>query len=493
MGPAVQLTDAALAERSAAFEARPAQEVIRWAADTFGSALCLTTSLTDARARRPGAQRRAEHRGRVPRHPVPLPRDAADAADGAGALPSQPHRPPSGHPARRPVEDGHGRVLRRAQGRPSWPRRSPARPRGCPDCGERTRRRAPRPRSSSATDAGWSRSTPSPRGPTSTSTPTCATTTCPSTPWWPGASRPWAAGPAPGQWPRARTRAPAAGPAPTRPNADCTCEHCEDGMTTIESPLDTLVIDRRSPRSSQLAALEAHAVFVLREVAAEFERPVLLFSGGKDSIVLLRLAEKAFRPGPFPFPIMHVDTGHNFPEAIDFRDRRVAELGERLIVASVQESIDTGRVADPGFGASRNRLQTTTLLDAHRPSTASTPPSAAPAATRTRPGPRSASCPSATRSGSGTPATSGPSSGTCTTAASSPASTCGRSRSPTGPSSTCGATSPPRSSRCRRSTSPTAARSSSATACCWAAAPWTPPRPGESRSSRRSATAPSAT
>jgi sulfate adenylyltransferase subunit 2 len=80
--------------------------------------------------------------------------------------------------------------------------------------------------------------------------------------------------------------------------------------------------------------------------------------------VLLRLAEKAFRPGPLPFPIMHVDTGHNFSEAMDFRDRRVAELGERLVVASVQESIDSGRVADPGFGASRNRLQTTTLLDA---------------------------------------------------------------------------------------------------------------------------------
>jgi sulfate adenylyltransferase subunit 2 len=100
-------------------------------------------------------------------------------------------------------------------------------------------------------------------------------------------------------------------------------------------------------------------------VAAELERPVLLFSGGKDSIVLLRLAEKAFRPGGFPFPIMHVDTGHNFPEVIKFRDRRVAELGERLIVASVQDSIDNGRVVEEtGPRASRNRLQTTTLLDA---------------------------------------------------------------------------------------------------------------------------------
>jgi sulfate adenylyltransferase subunit 2 len=116
---------------------------------------------------------------------------------------------------------------------------------------------------------------------------------------------------------------------------------------------------------THLEALEAEAIHVMREVAAELERPVLLFSGGKDSIVLLRLAEKAFRPARFPFPLMHVDTGHNFPEVIEFRDRRVAELGERLIVASVQESIDAGRVVEEtGPRASRNRLQTTTLLDA---------------------------------------------------------------------------------------------------------------------------------
>jgi len=116
---------------------------------------------------------------------------------------------------------------------------------------------------------------------------------------------------------------------------------------------------------SHLDALEAEAVFIFREVAAELERPVVLFSGGKDSILLLRLAEKAFRPASFPFPVMHVDTGHNFPEVLEFRDRRVAELGERLIVASVQESIDQGRVAEePGENSSRNRLQTTTLLDA---------------------------------------------------------------------------------------------------------------------------------
>ncbi len=103
----------------------------------------------------------------------------------------------------------------------------------------------------------------------------------------------------------------------------------------------------------------------MREVAAEFERPVLLFSGGKDSIVLLRLAEKAFRPAPFPFPVMHVDTGHNFPEVIEFRDRRIEELGERLIVASVEDSIRSGRaVEQTGPRASRNTLQTVTLLDA---------------------------------------------------------------------------------------------------------------------------------
>lgn len=114
-----------------------------------------------------------------------------------------------------------------------------------------------------------------------------------------------------------------------------------------------------------LTVLEAEAVAIMREAAAQLERPVLLFSGGKDSAVLLRIAEKAFRPARFPFPIMHIDTGHNFPEAIAFRDRRVAELGERLIVRTVQESIDRGRVREePGVRASRNRLQTVTLLDA---------------------------------------------------------------------------------------------------------------------------------
>src|SRR5256885_12038025 len=116
---------------------------------------------------------------------------------------------------------------------------------------------------------------------------------------------------------------------------------------------------------SHLRTLEAEAIHIMREVAAEFERPVLLFSGGKDSLVLVRLAEKAFRPANFPFPLMHVDTGHNFPEVIEFRDKLIDRLGERLVVASVEESIRQGRVVEEtGPRASRNRLQTITLLDA---------------------------------------------------------------------------------------------------------------------------------
>jgi sulfate adenylyltransferase subunit 2 len=124
-----------------------------------------------------------------------------------------------------------------------------------------------------------------------------------------------------------------------------------------------------TPRSdyvlSQLDILEAESIHVIREVAAEFERPVLLFSGGKDSVVVLALAERAFWPARVPFPVMHVDTGHNFPEVIEFRDRRIEEAGARLVIASVQDSIDSGRVVEEtGRWASRNRLQTTTLLDA---------------------------------------------------------------------------------------------------------------------------------
>ena len=114
---------------------------------------------------------------------------------------------------------------------------------------------------------------------------------------------------------------------------------------------------------SHLDALEVESIHIFREVAAEFERPVLLFSGGKDSIVMLRLAEKAFWPCKLPFPVMHVDTGHNFPEVIEFRDRRVAELGARLVIASVQADIDAGRAVDQtGARASRNQIQTVSLL-----------------------------------------------------------------------------------------------------------------------------------
>lgn len=115
---------------------------------------------------------------------------------------------------------------------------------------------------------------------------------------------------------------------------------------------------------SHLDWLEAQAIYIMREVAAECERPVLLFSGGKDSVVLLRLAEKAFRPGGFPFPLMHIDTGHNFDEVIQFRDARAAELGERLIVRSVEGSIARGSVVLRRENDSRNAAQAVTLLEA---------------------------------------------------------------------------------------------------------------------------------
>ncbi|WP_378184247.1 sulfate adenylyltransferase subunit CysD [Aquimarina sp. SS2-1] len=111
--------------------------------------------------------------------------------------------------------------------------------------------------------------------------------------------------------------------------------------------------------------LESEAIYIFREVVAQFEKPVLLFSGGKDSITLVRLAQKAFYPGKIPFPLLHIDTGHNFPETIEFRDRLVKELGVKLIVRKVQDSIDQGKVIEEkGKYASRNSLQTTTLLDA---------------------------------------------------------------------------------------------------------------------------------
>ena len=121
---------------------------------------------------------------------------------------------------------------------------------------------------------------------------------------------------------------------------------------------------RTSTTTDHLDLLESHAIFILREVVAECERPVLLFSGGKDSAVLLHLAVKAFAPQQLPFPVLHIDTGQNFPEVIEFRDATVARVGARLVVAKVQDTIDQGKVQDPGVMGSRNRLQTVTLLDA---------------------------------------------------------------------------------------------------------------------------------
>jgi len=132
-------------------------------------------------------------------------------------------------------------------------------------------------------------------------------------------------------------------------------------MTDVTDPPAPLTGDD----AQSTAHLEWESIAIFREVAAEFERPVLLFSGGKDSVVMLHLAVRAFFPAPVPFPIMHIDTGHNFPELIEFRDRTVAELGVRLVVASVQDSIDQGRVREEsGPRATRNPLQTVTLLDA---------------------------------------------------------------------------------------------------------------------------------
>src|SRR5688500_15099423 len=126
----------------------------------------------------------------------------------------------------------------------------------------------------------------------------------------------------------------------------------DDLLETSDQSLFANVLSDVS--NSHLAYLESEAIHIMREVAAECRNPVLLFSGGKDSIVLLRLAEKAFRPGRFPFPLMHIDTEHNFPEVYEYRDRRVAELGERLIVASVHDDLDAGRVRDtPTAGHNR--------------------------------------------------------------------------------------------------------------------------------------------
>ena len=135
-------------------------------------------------------------------------------------------------------------------------------------------------------------------------------------------------------------------------------------MLIEEPPAAPAAVPVPPADAHHLAWLEAEAIHILREVAGQCRNPVLLFSGGKDSLVLLRLAEKAFRPGPFPFPLLHIDTGHNFPEVIAFRDRRAAELGERLIVRSVEDSMAQGRVLLKSTTESRNPHQSVTLLDA---------------------------------------------------------------------------------------------------------------------------------
>ena len=225
-------------------------------------------------------------------------------------------------------------------------------------------------------------------------------------------------------------------------------------------------------RPSHLDSLASEAIHIIREVVAEFERPALLFSGGKDSAVLLHLAAKACWPQRIPFPVVHVDTGHNFQEVLAFRDEQVAKLDVRLVVGSVQEDIDRGSIVEqPVPGATRNRLQTYTLLEGARGEPLRRRLRRAGGATRRRRGPKSASSRCATSSASGTPGPSGPSCGTSTTPATTLVSTSGSSRSRTGPSSTSGSTSRRSSSSCRRSTSLTAARSSAARACCSLSAP----------------------
>ena len=211
----------------------------------------------------------------------------------------------------------------------------------------------------------------------------------------------------------------------------------EDGMRAPRH-------DRPTPLApaglSTLDLLEAEAIHIIREVVAEFERPVLLFSGGKDSVVVLHLATKAFAPGRVPFPVLHVDTGHNFPEVLAFRDETVARLG-RAARGRPRAGLHRRRTpagARPTARATRCRP---CRCSTRSPRAATTPCSAAPAATKTRRAPRSASSRCATSSGSGIRATSAPSCGACTTAATPRASTCARSRSRTGPSSTSGATS----------------------------------------------------
>ncbi len=236
-------------------------------------------------------------------------------------------------------------------------------------------------------------------------------------------------------------------------------------MTVIDQTSTEFDDPDRVGLDHRLAQLEAHAIFVIREVAAENERPVLLFSGGKDSVVMLHLAKRAFEPGVIPFPVMHVDTGHNFAEVIEFRDRLVEQMGVRLVVASVQDAIDEGRVADPGPTGSRNRLQTEPLLHEigrHKFD------AAFGGARRDEDKARAKERILSFRDlfGQWDPKNQRPELWRLYNPRVRPASTCGPSRSVTGPSSTSGVTSPSTASSCRRCTTRTNAKWSLVTGCC---------------------------
>lgn len=212
-----------------------------------------------------------------------------------------------------------------------------------------------------------------------------------------------------------------------------------------------------------LKELEAESIYVLREVAAQFERPVILFSGGKDSIVITYLAYKAFYPAKIPFPLLHIDTGHNFEETIQYRDELAKKLGAELIVGSVQESIDKGRVKEEtGYYASRNKLQTTTLLDTLEEYKFD---AAIGGARRDEEKARAKERFFSHRDefGQWNPRTSALSSGTSSTAERTWANTSVCSLSPTGPRWMYGSISSWRTSRCLRSTSPMKERYSTAT------------------------------
>ena len=253
-----------------------------------------------------------------------------------------------------------------------------------------------------------------------------------------------------------------AGPGAARPGGSVTAL-----VRPVEHPL------------GHLDLLESLAIFIIREVAAESERPVLLFSGGKDSAVLLHLAAKAFKPGKIPFPVLHVDTGHNFSEVLDVPGRtgrgrgRPPHCGQRAGLHRPGPGRRSGPDRRRAIACRRRRCSMPSMP------TGSTPPSAAPAGTRTRPGPRSGSSPSATRSGSGIPKRSDRSCGSSIRAACARVSTCAPSRCPTGPSSTSGSTSGASASSCLRSTTRTSGRCVERDGMLLAISEWVSPEAGE--------------